>query len=326
MLLINSIKIMFSNLSTMWKVLLYKLITLLIFIGFLAAVVLPQVIGLINAIVGTGLVTNFKAVISEVLSISLSTGEKVAAFNTSLLDTLEILANNGVSFVLVYISTFVVFCLYKFINTLLDLPLTAVLESNLNSCAKMPVLTTFFKNFKRSAKYSAFSLLITLPSTILFIVAILFLSQVLISWLGILALFFIVILIVIFFAFNSTVFSMWRPAIVVDDHQTLPAFKTSLSVVFKNFGLLYSYYIIIYFAQIFLNLIVAFFTCGAGLIISIPLSIVLMSIFQLVFYFSFKRKKYYVDGDTIIDARLDHTMPDLEAPEVLENNETLIED
>ena len=324
MLLINSIKILFSNLGTMWKILLYKVVALLIFIALMFAVVYPQVGGLLSSIGKTGLFTNFSNIVTSVLQINPELGIIVGQFNESLTEALEILANNGVPFAWVYISTFVIFCAYRFLNKLLDVPLTTVLDTNLNSCAKMPLMPALFKNFKQSVKYSALSLLVTLPSSIVMILIIYFITQGLMLWFGSFALFFIVFfimfLIVVFFAFHSVLFSMWRPSVVTGGMDILPAFREGTKISFKNFWLLYTYYIIIYLGGIFLNLIIAVFTCGAGLIVSLPLSMLLVSIFQLVFYFSYKRKKYYLDGDTVVGARLDHSMPDLEAKGNEEDN------
>ena len=163
------------------------------------------------------------------------------------------------------------------------------------------------------------SLLITLPCDILIVMALFGLVQLFIGWLGILALFFIALFVVLLLSIRSTIFALWKPAILLENMKAVPAFKKSLSVVFKNFWLLFSYYIVTYLGLILMNLIVACFTCFAGLLISLPTSMVIVAIFQMIFYFSYKRKKYYTDGDTIIEARLDHTMPDLEPLEEMEN-------
>jgi len=119
------------------------------------------------------------------------------------------------------------------------------------------------------------------------------------------------IVFVLFFAVRSTLISMWKPVMIVNDEGIVKSFKKGAAVSFKNFGRLFSYFTVMFSLVFFMNLVIAFFTCMAGLIISIPSSIVLFAIFQMIYYFSYKRKKYYTDGDTIVQSRLDHTMPDL---------------
>lgn len=317
MLLINSIKVMFSNLGTMWKILLYKLVMLLIFLGLFAAIVLPQIGGLVSGISGTGLFRRLGDLISYILRIEADLGPVLSMFNESLTLTWNILSN----YVLAIILTVVIYLIYRFFSLLIDIPLTSVLETNLESCAKIPLIPTLFKNIKKSAKYSLWSLLIKFPSSILFIVIIYFVTQAIFSIFPMAALFLIMLLIIVFFAFRSTVFSMWRPVAVSGGNDVFSAFKKASKISFKKFWMLYTHYIIIYLSMIFVTIIITVFTFGVGLIVSIPLGSLLISIFQLIFYFSYNHKKYYLDGDTIIKARLNHSMPDLEIDENIKSIE-----
>ena len=312
MLLMNSIKILFSNFTVVWKVLLYKIICLALAAILMIVIVWPQISGILTALSNEGLFMNFRAVVSSILSIDINgVSDTIVAFNNSFERSLEIIAKSGISFALVYISAILIYCVYRFLNGLLELPLFEVIDFNLNSCAKLPITSTYLKNFKKSSLYSLHLLLFSLVFDILMVLAIWFLAQVLFIWFSFFAVFFLFTILVLLFAFRSTLFSMWKPIMIVNNEGIMKSFKKGLRITFKNFGRLFSHFIVMFFLTFFINLVVAFFTCGAGLILSIPSSFFLFAIFQMVYYFSYKRKKYYTDGDTIVQSRLDHTMPDL---------------
>ena len=312
MLLMNSIKVLFSNFTVVWKVLLYKLLCIIVAVALIFSIVWPQIDDLLTALSAAQLGVNFRAVIFSIFSVDIEgLNASMILFNNSLTLSLDIITNSSVSFVWVYISVILIYLIFRFLNGLLEVPLYEVIEFNLNSCAKLPLTSTYLRNFKKSSLYSLHLLVVSLPFDILMVAVLWFLAQVLFSWFSLFAVFFLFIVFVLFFAVRSTLISMWKPVMIVNDEGIVKSFKKGAAVSFKNFGRLFSYFTVMFSLVFFMNLVIAFFTCMAGLIISIPSSIVLFAIFQMIYYFSYKRKKYYTDGDTIVQSRLDHTMPDL---------------
>ena len=52
-----------------------------------------------------------------------------------------------------------------------------------------------------------------------------------------------------------------------------------------------------------MNIMLAFFTCGAGLLVSIPMSALFIIIFRMVIFYDVYGLKYYIDSNTIISPK-----------------------
>ena len=62
---------------------------------------------------------------------------------------------------------------------------------------------------------------------------------------------------------------------------------------------MFAYFLVAWVIIIALNIFVGLFTLGAGLLISIPVSMLFVSILNMTLYYGKNGKRYYVDGTVI---------------------------
>ena len=69
----------------------------------------------------------------------------------------------------------------------------------------------------------------------------------------------------------------------------------------KDFSKVFSNAIILVLTIIIVNVIIGVFSVGAGLFITIPASMVLVVIFELISYYTTTKQRYYLSPTIIVD-------------------------
>ena len=109
----------------------------------------------------------------------------------------------------------------------------------------------------------------------------------------------------LFFSIPITIFSKLMPAMLVDKKSLKDAFKSTFAKRDKFFQMVGNYAFVI-MISFYLNVSVAVFTVGAGLIVSIPLTSIFTILVSLVDYYQIQGKKYYVSSDQVVVPRQMH--------------------
>ena len=294
MLYKNSFKLIFSNFSLVWKILLYLIIANACVFGLGYLVSIP----IFNLLASNGWFDSIKNTYTNFVN---TIDFKELAMNVS-----EIMKNfsNIISlnfssiwlsvFALIFISVF----LGCFVRGFYLLPTCNVVYYYMTSTSKQSFFESVLTTFKKNIKYSLVYLITILPIRILAI----FIISKLIIWfcsLGgifvILLPFIVCLIYVLFSSIRITFFCGWIPSLITLDSSTFrgiaDGFKTAKRRLFK----VLSNTIGLTISILFINVFALICTFGVGLIITIPLSCVWFATFDMVSFFTAYGMKFYID-------------------------------
>lgn len=293
----NSMKLMTSNFSFVWKQLAYNIVRLAIIAGLVVLVSNP----IVKILVQNGVAekfadlwqiiyTDFAAFLSELKSL-------IVLFASTISQNISSI---WLSIVLFFFVTIIV---NNFLKNMGKFALTDMAHNQFTSLNKKGFCHSIVSNFGQIAKYSIVKVLLDIPFEILKVLYItiycLALNSVPLAIFGITAL---IILYTITFALQISLYN--AIAVEMISNKTNP-FKAILKgyKCNKDFFKVFSNAIIIVLTIILSNIIVGVFSLGAGLLITLPASFVLVTIFELVSYYANVGQRYYLSPTIIVDSQ-----------------------
>ena len=290
----NSFKLLLANFSSVWKLLLYKIIVVAVVFG-LFMLATPALSNLLNV---------------EQLSDSVATFLANFGFGISYIDLLtylytilqtvinvlsEMIATSPLLFLYL---VFLLFILLPFLWHFSDVAIGECAYGFMASQTKYCFMGAMIRKLGVSVSYSILLTLAILPFTALMLaggVAVLYLTV----YGGLLLYFLPFILFVYLLLINSlkiTMLSGWTPSIVVFNCNAVTGFNKGMTALFRRFLKVWSTSIILTFIVLSVAMLIG---CYALLII-IPIASLFISIFGMVMFFGSQGMRYYVDMDTII--------------------------
>ena len=207
-----------------------------------------------------------------------------------------------------FFSAIVVFCVflagfYKFASI-------NVLYYYLGSNIKFGFTNSLFACFKTNLKYQLCSLVTILPINALFLTSMYFLIKwlVLSEGLILLAPISIILFAVLLYSFKVTFLSGWIPAIVVFDCGVWEGLCRGVKAVFRRFYHSFSTALFTLFTIIIINVVAAVCTFGASIIVTIPLSALIILVYKVVMFYQSQGMRFYVDSEQVVTPkRLEET-------------------
>ena len=104
---------------------------------------------------------------------------------------------------------------------------------------------------------------------------------------------------ILYTALRYSVKALWAPAVVVGDKKVFAGLHYAVRRGFKRFGSIYSVFFVAWVLIYALNILVALLTLGAGLLLTVPMSMVFISILDMTLYYRDNDKRYYLDDNTV---------------------------
>lgn len=325
MIILNAFKLLFSNFSLMWRLLLYYVIVTIIAVALFMGAIYPQISGLLAQVSETQVFENFKILIGNLVTMSPDLMDNSEIFRSSLGAAVDLIVQNSGSLILPLVLVGVMIIVVRFLYGLSDYPVFRILNGSLREKAHYPFWGTLITNFPKSMLTSLCVLLITLPTDILFFFLIYWITGWAVSVFGLFALFPMAGLTILLFSLREAFLSAWRPMIATENKNPVKAFGESLSLCGKNFMFVFSQQVILSFLLILLNLISVFFTCGAGILISLPASLEISCLFQILVLFAFRHYRFYLDNQNIVRMTVEKAVYDIDEM-ILEEKEKESED
>ena len=292
-----------DNFSVTYKQLLYRLVIGLISALLTSIIVYKFAIQFINSESFTTLWNGVGDFAKELFAGEVTKLHDISDKVSKAFDELIILANTKlpelfVSLLLILLVQIVA----KWFGGLGNYAAAAVINDKMTLHADLPFLSTLIRNLKEAAIYNA----IYAPLSVLYDVAVfagmLFLTFLLVtSGMPIIfALFLFSLVFVAAITLKMTFTTDWLPAIIRGKKKQGEAFKYAFSRKGKaTFNVMSNFFVLILII-LALNVAALFFTLGAGLIITIPASYVILVTFELVNYYDREEIKYFIDKDNII--------------------------
>lgn len=299
MLYKNSLKLIFSNFSLVWKLLIYILCATVFCFGLCYVCSIPT----LNLLRAEGWFSLIKNAYEEfVVSFSFS------GFSANIVEIYEkFMLIIGSNFKQIWFSLimfcFVLIVLFSFVAGFIYMPMCGVLYHSMSSNTKTSLTENFIIHFKRNLKYSLLNTFVGLPLNLI-IFYIIIKGMVLISKLSSDLLFlapaFAILAFVVLFALKLKLVSAWVPSQIVMEYKPFFALKTSFKSVKKRFGRDFSNALGLILTIVFINMFSLVCTFGIGLIISLPISYVWCSTFCMTSYYTSNGLRYYVDSYNVI--------------------------
>ncbi len=295
----NSIKIVFSNFSIVWKSLLYFLLLFAV-VALLLYFAINPIYSLLQK---SGFVQNVLDVYAEFLG-SLNFSAFLASANDLSMQLADIFLDNMSS---IWINFFGIAFIIGFVSVvgtnLVVYPMSNSLNYYMGSINNYSFFTSFSDTFGKSLKISVLKYLVSLPVDFI-IFAVFWFSLKLFNsgvWvISFLAPFIIVLLLVLLLALKSSLFACWIPIMVTMNYNVWKSLGVGIKTAFRYFWKVYGTAVGVILTVIVLNVFLGLFTFGVGFILSIPISFLLFSAFGMVVTFEGVGNRYYVDVYNVV--------------------------
>lgn len=302
----NTVKLVLSNFHLVWKILAYMILTTLVIIGLAYACSLP----ILEVLTEQGFSKQFVD-----LFVNFSRSFNIYEFmanGVSLVDLfIQIIVANIANLWLYIVLFLVIIILIRaFFAGFYAFSATNVLYYYMGSNIRYGFTHSLFALFKTNIKYQLCSLLIVFPIDCAFMVALYFLLRWFVVSEGLLilapiAVFFIAILL---FSLKITFFSGWIPAIVVFECGVWKGLKKGIKAVLRRFYRSFSTSVFVILSIIILNVMCAVCTFGASVLITIPLSSLIVLVYNMVMFYLSQGMRFYVDNEQVVTPkRLEET-------------------
>lgn len=294
----NTIRLLLTNFSNVWKMLLYYIICIAITFGVCWIVATPIVEELSQAKVFEDLGNFFNSFFA-------SPQGSVKGINDIINNAWQVIANNAqlkFNYIFFIVWLFVVF---PFTLDLAQLALGEVLYGYMTSQVKYGFTGRFIKNIGKSCIYSLVRYFFMLVLNIIQFSLVVGIIKVA-SFGGILYLLLALLLLTLlicFVALKYTLVSCWMPSIAVLNCNVFMALKKNFKCVFKKFFNIFSNYLTLTITAVALNFMFCVFTFGVSLFVTLPLTAFVYVIFQMVSYFSSNGMRFYVYPDMFISPK-----------------------
>lgn len=293
----NSVKLLFSNFATVWKLLLYYLIITLIGVG-LVAPVFSSVVEVFRSHnffeVLVDLLTTFNLG-TNILSIFASFGTVISTLVACILDYFVIH-----TWLAVYL-TFLFVVLLPFLYELGGIAAGEILYGYMSSQAQVNFTGRIFSSVRKSFKYILAKLLIATPINILifFLIYKVFALTALGGTIKFAVPLIITLVLCLLFTLRLVLFSGWLPALIVNDCGVWSAFARGIRAVGRRFFRTFSTMLVF----VLLNICIDVLFGSIAFLLLVPLGVYFVYIIDFVMFYGSQGMRYYVDADTIISPK-----------------------
>ena len=295
MLFLNAIRLLLEDFKNVYKIMLYRFVVGVIAAALCCAMVLPQILEIINGDSAKHLLLGVREFISAFFSAdakSLDVAKEIIVGSSKQIMTL--LAEKATGFTLAAIGCIIVYLLRRFADTVCYFTVGSTLDDKMTAYASTPFFSAFVANLGKASLYA----LIYVPVVFIFDAITIGLTLLLFSVSGILmAMFFSVTFIVLTQALKLTFTGIWMPA-MTSGKPLRKAIKSGKGFA-KQQVKMYATYLATVYVVIILNIVAAFCTFGISLLLTIPMTFFFFICLQYVYYYTIKGKKYFLSYDRI---------------------------
>lgn len=292
----NSLKIFASKIQMLWTILLYYVIAGVI----VFCLSLFEMVPVYDFFYDNGFIDHGSELIMSFV---------INGYSKSLLDESITFINNFVTVLLQNTNIFTIIVLYvvlvlgvlvRFLVGMLELPILKKFQGAMSDNGNYSFGGLFISVFGKSVLFSLAKILIKFAADCLLCVLLYFIAVGMIAAnMDLFIPFVLVIVIVTYLAFKYGISAGWGVAIAIDGEGVFSAFIASAKGFFANFSKLFALYVIVWVLLFVANYIVLRYTFGAGLIITLPISLLIINAINATYYYDLKKYRYYVSGEVV---------------------------
>lgn len=289
----NSLKLLCANFDKVWKLLVYQILCLAIYFGFLCI--------FYNTFFDIASLALEKSNLLAVTDTGMILGAKIAEALTSCVDFVLIFFNELFT---QSIGVGIYFCILTFyiLPLLLNIGKVVVCEmlyGYMSSCQKQSFTGTFLKTLRVSLSYASLKVLYAIPFNFLILLSMFALTRIDNGTFDYIMPFAFVLLPSLLMAFKETFVAGWAPAKVVYNQNISKSYHIGMRAVLRRGARVFSTSFIIFLLSIVLSLVLGVYS----IIIILPIISPLVHIFEMVMFFSSQGMRFYVDNDTILSPK-----------------------
>lgn len=291
-----------DNFSTTYKLLLYKLIVAVLFGCICAGLIYPIINNVTKSDVFSDLLGGFSDFFSKLVNGEASElGAITEQITEDFSDILELIKNQQTRIIVSVIVLVVVYLIQKFLQGIGHYTAACLINDKMALHANSPFMMSLIRNLGKSSIYN----LVYVPLSILYDV----LGSFLVGWLLLycftflpllLRIYLTVVCILLLVIIKMTFTTDWLPAMICGKKSNLGAMSATFVRKGKDNKSVLSNYVILVLIIMALNVGAVFLTFGAGLLITIPSSYIILICFQFVNYCDDNEILYFADKNTII--------------------------
>lgn len=298
---INALRLLTGNFKQVCRLLAYKLIMLLVFCALCCAFVLPELMEILENPATQAFFSDAKNVFLSFVDHSLGKSpsdymDMIFSESGSLSGLLDVLFNERLGIVLVFVACVVVYLVKAFADNLVYFTLGSVINDRMSTYSETPLGTAFVKNLGKASAYAG----VFVPVDCLVGIGLFAVVWLALRFLPLLlALFLSMTLIVAVHALKMTFIGAWMPAMTADGARLKEALFRKDAHEKKMFAKSFILYAVTTYLVVIVNVVAALCTFGSALLITIPASYVLFICEQYVNYYTTKGKKYFITYENI---------------------------
>lgn len=293
----NALKIMINRFGLVWMLLLYISVLAVVLVSLSMAFMVP----IYRALLGGGIMEKIADLMTGILS-----GESINEWFLRVREIMnavsDLFAENAVLRLssALWLVLVVVFA-YRFLLGLYELPILAVIDGAMSSNATISFGGQLIAKLTLSCRFTLVKMLYTVAFDAIITAIMLLMSGLLdISVVSVFAPFLIVLAYILLISLRYTFMAMWAPRIAEGGEGIFSAFSFSVRGAIKNFGSVFAYFTVAWVLIIAVNAFIGIFTLGAGLLLSVPMSMLFVCVLNMTLYYGKNGKRYYVDNGGIV--------------------------
>ena len=297
MMLKNALKLSFSNSANIWKILLYRFLCLLCVLGLTTVLAWP----IINVLIKDNFFVNLQNSFEKMI-FNLNFEKIFLGIDEIFKNFVSIISNHGLMVQTILFGVFAMF-LFSMLETYLKVAVNQNVYGYMSSLTKYGFTNSLIANFGKATVLGLAQSITILPVNLIVWFGAYFMASALYAKIGVLAIVLTLFLLIVMLSLKETIFSGWIPAIIVHDEPVFKSLKRGIVAVIKRFFRTLSSFLIATLSLFVINVFAIFFTAGVGILITLPITTVVLSIIGEVMYFESLGMRFYVDAEHIVSPK-----------------------
>ena len=302
----HTFQVFIDNFATTYKLLLYKLIVTLVTVGLCCAIILP----ILSNITGTAEYISLRDSVIALWNsfINLETNlrhDRLTACRSALDTFLTMLGTKTGTFVLCAVLLLVVYLINRFLSGIGTYTTGSLINDRMALRTNSAFIYTMTKNLGKASLFSVIYVPVCFAYDLvcaLICFGIFTISPLLIK------IFALAVLLIVFSALKNTFVCDWLPSIIHGKMTNGQAISYAISRTGKKTAHIFSNLLVIQVIIVALNMAAFLLTFGAGLLITLPASYIILNCFQFVNYYDGNAIRYFLDENTIVGPERDRPL------------------
>ena len=297
MMLKNALKLSFSNSSNIWKVLFYRFLCLLCVLGLTTVIAWP----IINVLIKDNFFVNLQNSFEKMI-FNLNFEKIFLGLDEIFKNFVSIISNHGLMVQTILFGIFAMF-LFSMLETYLKVAVNQNVYGYMSSLTKYGFTNSLVANFGKATVLGLAQSITILPVNLLVWFGAYFMASALYAKIGVVAIVITLFLLIVMLALKETIFSGWIPAMIIHGEPVFKSLKRGICAVIKRFFRTLSSFLIATLSLFVINVFAIIFTAGAGILITLPITTLVLSIIGEVMYFESLGMRFYVDAEHIVSPK-----------------------